>query len=137
MALPFFENAILMESFKRDWWRVDIYFKDYFFLFYFYTKEHKDKPWICIWKLKRKEVSKSYKIDFRKDRKCQNLKDFLYYYRWDLRDPSWFRNLSYCEYKRFVHLIEKWEIKNIHEFEQIKTYLKWKTLRQILKLKKV
>lgn len=134
MALPFYDNAVLIESFKRDWWKVDIYFKDYFYLFYFYTKEHKDRPWICIWKLKRKNLTwKSYKTDFLKDKKCQNLKDFLYYYKWDLNDPNWFRNLSYCEFRRFSYLIEKKIIKSIKEFEQIKTYLKWKSLKDIIK----
>lgn len=133
MSTLFFENSILLESFRRDWWKIDIYFKDQFFLFYFYLKEHKNRPWICIWKLKKKnDWIKNVFSSFKKDDRCQRLKDYLIHYSWDLKDDKWFRNLSYHEYKRYINQLNEWIIKSAKEFKQIKTYLRWKRLKDII-----
>lgn len=126
---PFFETATFVKSFKKLRWEVKIYEKDTFFIFYYYEKEiHKNKPWICIGKIRaweNKEITKKFLL----------FEDYLkHYYKWDFLEEWWLKNISFPDFKRFVYQLTKWNIKSIKDFQESFSYLKWKSFREIVGL---
>lgn len=130
---PLFEKLLFIEWFKRDGGEVNIYFKDFFFVFYFYIKwKDTNQVWNCIGKIKIKDINSDYKEAFYNDERCIAFRDFLKWYKWNLSDKEAPKNISFPEYRRYLSELQEGKIKNIEEFKEIESFLNWKIFKDII-----